>query len=286
MTGYGSAVHETPDYTIRVEIKSLNSKHLDLTIRLPKQFNNKDIELRSRLTQALQRGKVNLNIDVEYINPALLKKTMNKALFLSYFRDIEETLKELNVSSQEIIPVILAMDDVLLVPEAAASEEDWKVVEETLNRAIESFDGFRLKEGEMTYHEMVSYARNIEAALEDVDKKKLDRITKIKEQLREKLEAMFKDGKLDENRYEHEMIFYAEKLDITEEIVRLRSHLELFLKTIEEDMPGKKLGFIAQEIGREVNTIGSKVNDAQIQKDIVMMKEELEKIKEQVNNIL
>ena len=286
MTGYGNIVHETPDYIIRVEIKSLNSKHLDLTIRLPKQFGNKEIELRSHLGQALQRGKVNLSIDIEYLNPALLKKTINKALFLSYYREVEETLKELNVTSKDIIPVLLGMEDVLLVPEAAASEEDWKAVEASLKKAIEKFDGFRLKEGEMTYNEMVSYIKNIETALEDVDKKKFDKITRIKEQLREKLESMFKDGKLDENRYEHEMIFYAEKLDITEEIVRLRSHLELFRKTIDEDMPGKKLGFVAQEIGREVNTIGSKVNDAQIQKDIVIMKEELEKIKEQVQNIL
>jgi len=286
MTGYGNVTHETPDFIVRIEIKSLNSKHLDLTLRLPKQFNNKEIELRSQLNQSVQRGKVNLVIDVEYTNPALLKKTLNKALFLSYYREVEETLKELNVTTKDIIPVILAMDDVLLVPEAAAGENDWKIVEETLNKAIEKFDGFRLKEGDMTYKEMVTYIKSIETYLEDVDKKKLDKITRIKEQLREKLEAMFKDGKLDENRYEHEMIFYAEKLDITEEIVRLRSHIALFLKTIEEDMPGKKLGFIAQEIGREINTIGSKVNDAQIQKDIVMMKEELEKIKEQVQNIL
>lgn len=286
MTGFGSVVKETPDLIIRVEIKSLNSKHLDLTIRVPRQFSEKEISLRTQLGYRLQRGKVNLYIDVEYTNPNLVKRTVNKPLLLSYIKELKEIAKQEDISADNILPSLLQISDVMQSTGVESDGSEWPLVEEALNEALQLFDDFRAKEGEILEKEITQYVQNIQAAMKNVAAKKDERLEKLKETLREKLFQLIEEGRIEQNRFEQELLYYSEKLDISEELVRLQAHIDLFLETIKEEYPGKKLGFVVQEMGREINTTGSKANDADIQKDVVIMKEELEKIKEQAFNII
>lgn len=279
-------VKETPDLIIRVEIKSLNSKHLDLTIRVPRQFSEKEISLRTQLGYRLQRGKVNLYIDVEYTNPNLVKRTVNKPLLLSYIKELKEIAKQEDISADNILPSLLQISDVMQSTGVESDGSEWPLVEEALNEALQLFDDFRAKEGEILEKEITQYVQNIQAAMKNVAAKKDERLEKLKETLREKLFQLIEEGRIEQNRFEQELLYYSEKLDISEELVRLQAHIDLFLETIKEEYPGKKLGFVVQEMGREINTTGSKANDADIQKDVVIMKEELEKIKEQAFNII
>jgi uncharacterized protein (TIGR00255 family) len=286
MTGFGSVVKETPDLIIRVEIKSLNSKHLDLTIRVPRQFSEKEISLRTQLGYRLQRGKVNIYIDVEYTNPNLVKRTVNKPLLLSYIKELKEIARKEEISADNILPALLQISDVMQSNGVESDGTEWPLVEEALNEALQQFDDFRAKEGEILEKEITQYVQNIQAAMKNVAAKKDERLEKLKETLRDKLFQLIEEGRIEQNRFEQELLYYSEKLDISEELVRLQAHLDLFLDTIKEEYPGKKLGFVVQEMGREINTTGSKANDAEIQKDVVVMKEELEKIKEQAFNII
>jgi uncharacterized protein (TIGR00255 family) len=286
MTGYGFATTETPDLIVRVEIKSLNSRNLDLSIRVPKAYSEKEISLRSQLSSRLQRGKISIYIETELMNGRVAKKAVNRDLLLSYYNEIKSVASEVGESASNILPSLLNMSDIMQPAQTEASEDEWPLVESTLNQALDKFEAFRLAEGKVLQKELMSYIESIRTSLAKVDEQKDRRIEKIRQELKDKLQSLIDEGRVDQNRFEQELIFYAEKLDITEEIVRLTSHLNYFNATIEEEAPGKKLGFIAQEIGREINTIGAKANDALIQKDIVLMKEELEKIKEQVLNIL
>lgn len=279
-------VKETPDLIIRVEIKSLNSKHLDLTIRVPRQFSEKEISLRTQLGHRLQRGKVNIYIDVEYTNPALVKRTVNKPLLLSYIKELKEIAKQEEISADNILPSLLTISDVMQSNGVESDGTEWLQVEEAINEAIQQFEEFRAKEGEILEKEIIQYVNIIQSAMKNVAAKKDERLEKLKETLREKLFQLIEEGRIEQNRFEQELLYYSEKLDISEELVRLQAHIDLFMDTIKEDYPGKKLGFVVQEMGREINTTGSKANDADIQKDVVVMKEELEKIKEQVFNII
>jgi uncharacterized protein (TIGR00255 family) len=286
MTGYGFATNETPDLIVRVEIKSLNSRNLDMSIRVPKAYSEKEISLRSQLSARLQRGKISIYIETELLNGRVAKKAVNRGLLLSYYNEIKAVAEEAGEPTAHIFPSLLGMSDIMQPAQTEATEDEWPLVENTLNQALEKFEEFRLAEGKVLQAELISYIENIRKSLSKVDEQKDRRIEKIRNDLTDKLQSLLDEGRVDQNRFEQELIFYAEKLDITEEIVRLTSHLNYFNATIQEEYPGKKLGFIAQEIGREINTIGAKANDAAIQKDIVLMKEELEKIKEQVLNIL
>ena len=286
MTGYGQAVRETENLIVRVEIKSLNSRGLDLSIRVPKAYSEKEISLRSLLSHRLQRGKISIYIETEYINGKMPKKAINRELLLAYYTELKAIAAEAGAPVDGIFPTLLNLNDIMQSSSPEAGEEEWKFVEDTLNEALGKYDSFRMQEGLTLKNELISYIKNIETSLVDVDARKHERIERLRDDITNKLQSIKDEGRIDENRLEQELIFYTEKLDITEEIVRLGTHLAYFLTAIEEEYPGKKLGFIAQEIGREINTIGAKANDASIQKDIVMMKEELEKIKEQVMNVL
>lgn len=286
MTGFGSVVKEAGELIIRIEVKSLNSKHLDLGIRVPRQFSEKEITLRSALSQRLQRGKVNLSIDIEYMNGVQMKRTINKPLLIAYLNEVRDAAAEAGISADNVLPSLLTLNDILQVPAAEPDLNDWSKVEAVLNEALTEFENFRNKEGKTLELEIRQYLKNIEDALERLQPWKNERLGKVRENLREKLRQLIEEEHLDVNRLEQEILYYSDKFDISEEMVRLQSHIELFYKTIEDNAPGKKLGFVVQEMGREINTIGSKSNDADMQKEVVAMKEELEKIKEQVFNIV
>jgi len=287
MTGYGNAILETPDLLIRVEIKSLNSKGLDLSIRVPRAHSEKEITLRSILGNRFQRGKVSVYVDTEATGSRIAKKAMNWDLLLEYYKELKAKADTMGAPSDNLLPALLSVSEIIQPQiDTVTDENDWPLIEKTLFEALDKFDAFRKAEGEAMHKELVSYINNIAEYLEKVVPLKDRRIEKIKGDIRDKLTFVIEEGRIDENRFEQELIYFAEKLDITEEIVRLGTHLKYFLEALNEPAPGKKLGFISQEIGREINTIGSKANDASIQKDIVLMKEELEKIKEQCLNVL
>jgi len=286
MTGFGSATTELAEAIIKVEIKSLNSKGLDLSVRLPRGYYDKEMEVRSLLSHDLYRGKVNINIEIESTGTKALQRIINPVVIDAMIADAKATAKRNDIHYKNILPSLLMMNEVYQNNQSKNDETEWTEVIITLKKALESYEEFRKQEGYTLQLELESYVKNIDSSLTVVDAHKDNRIVKVKSDLQEKLKQIAEDVKFDMNRLEQELIYFAEKLDITEEIVRLRSHLKYFLSSMNEPTPGKKLGFIGQEMGREINTIGSKANDATIQRDIVMMKEELEKIKEQVLNIL
>jgi len=287
MTGFGNAIVETPELLIRAEVKSLNSRGLDLSIRVPRNHSEKEITLRSALGHRFQRGKVSVYIEAEVTGFRIAKKSFNHELLTEYYHEIKKLADSVGAPSDSLLPALLHIPEMIAPPtQDLGDDNDWSLIEKALDEALGKFDDFRRTEGEALHKELVSYVNNIADCLEKVVALKDKRIEKIKEDLREKLSSLQEEGRIDENRFEQELIYFAEKLDITEEIVRLTAHLSYFTETLKEPAPGKKLGFISQEIGREINTIGSKANDATIQKDIVLMKEELEKIKEQCLNVL
>ena len=286
MTGFGNVVKEAGELIVRIEIKSLNSKHLDLSIRVPRQFSEKEISLRSAIGQRVQRGKVNLSIDIEYTNGVQMKRTINKPLLIAYLKEVQDAAREAGVSADNVMASLLTINDVLQVPASEPDLQDWSQVEGALEEALDQFEKFRIKEGGTLEAEIRQYVKNIDTALTNLQPWKEERLVKVRQGIRDKLKELVEEDHIDENRLEQELLYYAEKFDISEEIVRLQSHIELFYKTLEEAAPGKKLGFVVQEMGREINTIGSKSNDADMQKEVVVMKEELEKIKEQVFNIV
>lgn len=285
MTGFGKASLENNDYSISVEIKSLNSKFLELNLRLPKQFSDKETEVRNLFSEKLIRGKVNVFIEFDKKQEVGPKNQINHELLKAYYDQLKEAATMVGEPNYNLFNIALNMPDVTTrITEDVESDDDWKVLKVEINNALESIDVFRNDEANKLKIALNSYSKNIAGLLVEVESQEGPRkegfVGKIKTQL-EELEQ-----KYDENRFEQELIYYLEKLDITEEKVRLRSHLDYFEKEIDADGSGKKLGFIAQEIGREVNTIGSKANFAPIQHAVVKMKDELEKIKEQVLNLV
>ncbi len=287
MTGFGQTILETPEAIIRIEIKSVNSKNLDLSIRAPKTFAEKEITLRSVLSPLLQRGKISVYIENEPHQNVITAKTVNRDLLLAYYNELKDFAESAGAPTDNILPALLSIPDIIQSGSSAGDKPlaDWQLVEQALHETVKKYDDFRIAEGKALAGELKLYITNIGKSLAEIEKLKDERVTKIRAELREKIRSLTETS-LDENRLEQELIYYAEKLDVTEEIVRLTTHLNYFLETMEEEAPGKKLGFISQEIGREINTIGSKSGDAGMQKYIVLMKEELEKIKEQVLNVI
>ena len=282
MTGYGLAKFQDDRLTVSVEIRSLNSKFLDLNLRIPKVLNEKEPDLRKIITDQLIRGKVSVNIEFIQINPE--GQAYNKALFKHYFEELKDLADEVNASSDEIFRIALSSPDVLNTDEGNMDAKNWEVVRMLMDEALEKCKGFRKTEGEAIHGKLHDYIQQIHAFLQQVIDLEPERTKNVREKMMEKLNEM-QSTAVDENRFEQELIYYIEKLDIQEEIVRLKKHLEHFNEVLaEQESQGKKLGFISQEIGREINTIGSKANDAAIQKLVVGMKDELEKIKEQVLN--
>ena len=292
MTGFGTANRENDQYCITVEVKSLNSKGLDLSIRLPRFLSDKEYEIRNIIGKGLLRGKISVSLDfVNKVKGAKANNSINQELLQSYYTELANAAEALGAPKTDLFRLALQMPEVLQ-PANKPEEEDklpvpWEVVNETLQEALESFNRFRSDEGKALTSEIAAYIDRIRILLAEVDRHDPARMEQIKERIRTHLNEISSSENFNQSRFEQEMIYFIEKLDIAEEKVRLINHLHYFTETVYLPEPtGKKLAFISQEIGREINTIGSKANDSTIQHLVVEMKEELEKIKEQLNNIL
>ena len=286
MTGFGKVTAELPSKKVTVEIKALNSKQLDLSTRIPSLYKEKEMELRGLLLQSLERGKVEFNIFIEYIGKDTPTQ-INVVAVENYYNQIKEVATKLDIAlPSDWFQTLLRMPDVLKSEVVEPDESEWEVVLQTVKGAIKQLCDFRIQEGAMLQKLFEQKVANIAALLKEVEKYEGERIDKIKARIMDNLQKVA-DKDYDKNRFEQEMIYYIEKLDVNEEKNRLDNHLKYFLTTMESGHgQGKKLGFIAQEMGREINTLGSKSNHAEMQKIVVQMKDELEQIKEQVLNVL
>lgn len=287
MTGFGQVQHDDGKIQISVEVKSLNSKFLDLGLRLPKVFSEKEIDVRNLISEKLERGKISIAIEYQRSGQQEIKQSYNEELFLTYYAQLKRLADKAMAPYENLFEAALNSPDVIQNRQDEFSEEDWNPVKKLILEAIGSCDDFRKAEGKVLESKLAEYIKSIRTALTKVEELDPRRVERIREKLKGNVTAFLGEEGYDTNRLEQEIIFYIEKLDIHEERVRLKSHLDYFLQILSESQSGgKKLGFISQEIGREINTIGSKANDAEIQKHVVLMKEELEKIKEQLNNVL
>jgi uncharacterized protein (TIGR00255 family) len=290
MTGFGKIIVEIMGRKFVIEVKSLNSKQLDLSMKIPGIFRNKEFEVRNLLSQRLERGKIDLYVTLESSGegPAY---SINKTMARKYRDQLKELQTELNEGEMPgLLPLILKLPDVIQSGLEDLTDVEWLIIRDGIERSVTALDQFRIHEGEILASDIRERINLILDLLKSVEPFEARRAEVIREKLLKSLSKLAEadpssDG-IDKNRFEQELIFYLEKLDITEEKVRLKKHCDYFLETMKEISAGKKLGFIAQEIGREVNTIGSKANDADIQRIVVQMKDELEKIKEQLLNIL
>lgn len=287
MTGFGKASCELENKKITIEVKSLNSKQLDINSRIPGFYKEKDIEVRNLISQTLVRGKVEFSMYAE-VNGTDHSSVINKEIVKGYFKQFSEITKELGLDQNtELLPTIMRLPDTLKTEREELDEDEWKVLLISIKQALNDLNTFRKQEGEALEGDILKRINNISELLIQVEPLEPQRIERVKTRLQNNLNELLEKDDVDKNRFEQELIFYLEKLDITEEKVRLRNHCEYFLKTAAFDEPvGKKLGFISQEIGREINTLGSKANDSDMQKLVIRMKDELEKIKEQLLNVL
>ena len=287
MTGFGISSQDLGNVKYTVELKSLNSKFLELSIKLPRTFADKEFELRNECSRLIDRGKVNLSFTAEQNEVKTAAASIDVALLKQYLQQLKEVSSQVNEPTSNLLQLALGLPDVVKYTEEKASEDEWKTVKQVFNKAVEAFQQFRLDEGNMLENDLKLRISNIFENLSKVEIEEPARIVTIKERLNNFLSEAVGRENIDQNRFEQELIYYIDKLDITEEKIRLKTHCDYFLETLKSaDANGKKLGFIAQEIGREVNTLGSKANNAIIQKLVVGMKEELEKIKEQLLNVL
>ncbi len=287
MTGFGKQTVETQHNKFIIEIRTLNSKQFDLNAKIPPLLRKYEPDIRNLTSRRLLRGKVDLQISAEAKTPESAP-SLNHTLAGHYYREIKNLSQVLGMElSEQILPVVLRMPDIWSVPDEELDTEEWNILSENIEKTMDAVDRFRISEGEMLQQDFRKRIEIIKDLLTQVSRFETERIQRIKERIKSNLENYTADIQQDKNRVEQEMIFYIEKLDITEEKIRLKKHCDYFLETMEnEETPGKKLNFIGQEIGREINTMGSKANDASIQKLVVLMKDELEKIKEQLFNIL
>ncbi len=290
MTGYGKSVAEYNGKKIHVEIKSLNSKALDLSTRIAPLYREKEMEIRQIVAAALERGKVDLNIWIEKDDVATVS-TINKDIVTGYFNQINELSNDLGLTmskdGNDWMKILLRMPDVMSHTDVEElTDEEWAVASEVLKDALKNLVDFRKQEGEALAKKFTEKIENIRSYLAGIEPYEAERTEKIRQRILDSLEQHI-GGEYDKNRLEQEMIYYIEKLDISEEKQRLTNHLNYFLETMKDGKgQGKKLGFIAQEMGREINTTGSKSNQAEMQNIVVKMKDELEQIKEQVLNVM
>ena len=287
MTGYGKAEALLPDKKLTIEVRALNSKQLDTNTRIPSLYKEKELEIRKLIASTLERGKVECSFFYE-LSTETSSGTINEVVVKAYYEQLSKISEGLGLkASQELLSIAMRMPDTIRNDRAELEEEEWNLVKESLRQALGHVTDFRVQEGESLDKDLRERIVSIRARLVDVEKLEGDRIARIRERIGNNLEEFLgKEGK-DENRFEQELIFYMEKLDISEEKVRLANHLSYFLETMENEGPvGKKLGFISQELGREINTLGSKANHVDIQRLVVEMKDELERIKEQILNVL
>lgn len=283
MTGFGKSDFKLKSKSFVIEIKTLNSKQTDMYFRLPALMQEMEIELRSMVSDILLRGKINVSISTAD-NTEIENYKIDTAVLNNYY----EQIKGLINNKENVLNALLTLPNAVTSSQETLTDKDKKVIKNSLQNACAEVMKFRLKEGKVLKEDLEKRIENISIAKADIEKLAPVRIEKIRAKIKDSLNSLKADVSYNEDRFEQELIYYIEKLDVTEEFVRLNAHTAYFLEEINSSNmdKGKKLNFISQEIGREINTIGSKANDADIQKDVVQMKDELEKIKEQVNNIL
>jgi len=287
MTGFGKHTVEVKNNVITIEIRTLNSKQLDLNLRSPISYKENELAARNLVSNFLQRGKIDVNINIEH-KSAETAPVINTELAQHYYKELHSLSRKLSVDApSNYLDMILRMPDVLATQQEEIDPDEWQLIIDGLSAACRSVDKFRTQEGKLIEEEFITRIKTIDDLLLKVDPFEIERAVKIKERIQTNLNNLLSDNQADQNRLEQEMIYYIEKLDISEEKSRLKKHCDYFIETLKDkDAQGKKLGFISQEIGREINTLGSKANDVNIQKIVVLMKDELEKIKEQLFNIL
>ncbi|TFH19526.1 MAG: YicC family protein [Bacteroidia bacterium] len=287
MTGYGKAECLLPDKKLTIEIRSLNSKQMDTNTRLPSLYKEKELEIRQLITSGLERGKVECSLYYELSENAA-SGIINEEVVKSYYQQLYKIAGELGLpTSPELLSTVMRMPDTIRTEKAEIKDEEWLLLKDALLRALDQVQEFRNQEGLSLDKDMRQRVKAIAEKLGQVAKYEAARMEQIRERIGNNLGEFLKKDAVDENRFEQELIYYIEKLDISEEKVRLANHCNYFLETMEDAGPaGKKLGFISQEMGREINTLGSKANHTEIQKLVVEMKDELERIKEQVLNVL
>lgn len=287
MTGYGKATKDLGSTKITVQIKSLNSKGMDLNVKLPSLYREKELEVRSMLSNLLQRGKVDMMLTNES-QEEVSRLSINKELFKSHYTSLKNLKEELgDTDPSDLIRLVCGLPDVMVTETKELDENEWPEVLSVIKDAVKALEAFRKQEGDILKEEFTIRVNTIAQLLEDVKQFEEDRIKTVRDRITKHLEELISADNYDKDRLEQELVFYMEKFDVTEEKVRLKGHCEYFISTMnEEGAQGKKLGFISQEMGREINTLGSKANDSNIQKLVVAMKDELEKIKEQVLNTL
>lgn len=287
MTGYGSFTIASDNYRVTVELKSLNSKYFELNLKLPRNYLQYELQLRNYLSQYLRRGKVSASLSMEVLNPDRKQLRINKDLVKSYHEELTSLQNDLKIKDSIDLPFLLSLPDAMKEDQEESDPEEWKLIELSFQNAARDLRESRLKEGKALERDLRIRVDLIGRHLENTEELVPQRVENTRARVLSSLQDLSDSFDIDGNRFEQELIYYIEKLDINEEVVRLKKHLEFFTETLnDEDSNGKKLGFIAQEMGREINTIGSKANDADIQVHVVRKKEELEKIKEQVLNIL
>lgn len=287
MTGYGKQILVMPEKKVTVEIRSLNSKQFDFNSRIPSFYREKEQEIRKMITRSLVRGKIDFFIHVE-LTGASVNHSLNAALALDYYRQLKALESQLEGNSTtDYLSLLTKMPDVLQSNGQELDEDEWMVLKKGVEQALDAINNFRVEEGTSLASDIKNRIESIMSLLEEVEPFEEQRIVNIRQKLEKDLQTWVDAGRVDQNRFEQELIYYLEKFDITEEKVRLKRHCIYFLETMNlNDPQGRKLGFIGQEIGREINTLGSKANEANIQKIVVQMKDELEKVKEQLANIL
>ncbi len=287
MTGFGQSSFDDGRTQLYIEVKSLNSKFLDLNLRMPKAFADREMEVRNLVGDILERGKITLGVEYE-TTADVSGQNYNEDLFVSHYTELKKLADRVYAPYDNLFELALNSPNVVKnTLREEVSDDTWSRTKLLLTEALRKCDAFRIDEGKVLQTMLEGCCKNIDENLERIKALDPKRVEKIRDRLRNNVTSFFGDEGFDENRLEQEIIFYVEKLDINEEKVRLKSHLDYFLQALREpNSNGKKLGFISQEIGREINTIGSKSNDADMQRHVVLMKEELEKIKEQLNNVL
>lgn len=287
MTGFGKTEFEVGKKKITLEIKSLNSKQLDINTRVPLLYREKDLEIRRMISEVLIRGKVDFSLYLDNLGTESTAK-INAPIVRDYYSQLSTVYGDLGLPVNEsIMQTIMRLPDTVKTSYEELDETEWLVVRENLGKTLESLNAFRDQEGAALWKDIEGNVKNILDLLAQVDPHENQRMDNVKTRIMESLESLQLNGAIDKNRFEQELIYYLEKLDINEEKVRLANHCKYFFETMNETEPsGRKLGFIAQEIGREINTLGSKANESNLQRIVVQMKDNLEKIKEQVLNIL
>ena len=286
MTGYGSATGQVAGLKVTIEMRALNSKFLELNLRAPSLFRDKESELRLELSKMTERGKLDVLITIDN-NELARRSTINKEVFKSYYEELKSLSSELNMSEVSWVDTVLKLPQVLNSDKSDVTEEQWKELWQLMMQAVEKLNEYRAEEGKVLENDLSERLNCILKLLDEVAPFEKERVENIRQRIGKSIADMRDVTNIDQNRFEQELIYYIEKFDISEEKTRLRANCNYFLEAMKSsEANGKKLGFIGQEIGREINTLGAKANDSNIQRRVVDMKDELEKLKEQLANVL